>query len=1146
DDGGLSSDTGDDNDNDNDNDDEDDSDEEFVDALSDASPGVSPGVGAGTKPLLDVYIPPSEDLFAPAVPPVAVGASHNQRQGQGQGPRPPFNLPELNILPSSPATPTPGASLPTAVPLFPSSASHAVGDDTPRASAGFAQPSPAATSTSRFNPKKLVRKFPGLGGGGGGGGVGQAPASPAVDVQGNLVPPGAKRARSHQGSSEKKADKEKEKDKEKEGEKEKDKEERRSKFGGQRWREGSGSGGSGSVSPSAGSGSDTGVVAGGAGTGAGAGRRPGKLRGAGRRKSDFEFKGGKNDIVGIVMLEIQGADDLPRLANMTRTGWDMDPFVVISFGKKVFRTRVIRHSRNPVWDEKLLFHVRRYETSFKVQLSVLDWDKLSSNDHIGDVYFDVNELVRSAPQPDAETGLYPVGGEEGEKGAEGMREYSLPLSTAKEMKWEAKHNPVIRFKAKYQPYDALRQRFWRQYLTQYDTDNTCALSYLELRAMLDSLGSTLTSATVSSFFTRYGKRPHEDEISIEQAVMCLEEELGRPEGEKKRVGGSGDAGEGGDGDGGDGELSTSAVTPVVGALGPRGEELALELDKLDFAGPVNHAREEEGAYTTEPMQMPLRDAAAGLDPMMVPTTPDLSSDDMDAEEMAGVGAGAGAGNTSPLLAPGAPVPVKTAKRNKLRFRRALSKKNTGDSFTSAAPSSSTSPEPRLRFRRALSKKNTGDSFTSAAPSSSTSSSPSSSPNHPETMDSSLSSEDPNPVERIINVKNCPLCHRPRLNSKAEMDIVTHLAVCASGDWGKVDRIVVGNFVTASQAQRKWYTKVLGRVGGGDYRIGANSANIIVQNRMTGQLEEEKMQVYVRLGIRLLYKGASSRMEGGRARRLLKSLSIKQGIKYDDPESAKEIPAFIEFHGLKVDEILDPLDSFKTFNQFFYRKLKPSARPIECPTDPYRLVSAADCRLMTFATVSEATRLWIKGREFSVARLLGEHYKAEAERYVGGALAIFRLAPQDYHRFHSPVDGKVGAMMDIEGEYYTVNPQAIRSALDVYGENARKIVPIDSPQFGRVFAVCVGAMMVGSIKTTVQEGEWISRGQEFGYFAFGGSTIVILFEKGRVEWDEDLLINGRASLETLVRVGMGIGRGKPLPSASPLPSPSMQGATITDV
>lgn len=103
-----------------------------------------------------------------------------------------------------------------------------------------------------------------------------------------------------------------------------------------------------------------------------------------------------------------------------------------------------------------------------------------------------------------------------------------------------------------------------------------------------------------------------------------------------------------------------------------------------------------------------------------------------------------------------------------------------------------------------------------------------------------------------------------------------------------------------------------------------------------------------------------------------------------------------------------------------RKLKPGARPIDSPDDPTLLVSAADCRLMVFETVSEATRLWIKGRDFTIGRLLGDAYREEAERYVGGALAIFRLAPQDYHRFHVPVDGVIGKMTDIVGEYYTVN------------------------------------------------------------------------------------------------------------------------------
>ena len=85
-----------------------------------------------------------------------------------------------------------------------------------------------------------------------------------------------------------------------------------------------------------------------------------------------------------------------------------------------------------------------------------------------------------------------------------------------------------------------------------------------------------------------------------------------------------------------------------------------------------------------------------------------------------------------------------------------------------------------------------------------------------------------------------------------------------------------------------------------------------------------------------------------------------------------------------------------------------------------MVSAADCRLMTFETVNDATRLWIKGREFSIARLLGESYRDQVDKYTHGALAIFRLAPQDYHRFHSPIDGVVGPMTYISGEYYTVN------------------------------------------------------------------------------------------------------------------------------
>jgi phosphatidylserine decarboxylase len=122
----------------------------------------------------------------------------------------------------------------------------------------------------------------------------------------------------------------------------------------------------------------------------------------------------------------------------------MDPFVVISFGKKVFRTRVIRHSLNPVWDEKMLFHVRRYEKSFQVQFTILDWDKLSSNDHVGEASLDLKELFDSVPQPNPVTGIYPVGTEE--SGADGMKEFRLPLSMQKSTLWDSSKTPVIKFR----------------------------------------------------------------------------------------------------------------------------------------------------------------------------------------------------------------------------------------------------------------------------------------------------------------------------------------------------------------------------------------------------------------------------------------------------------------------------------------------------------------------------------------------------------------------------------------------------------------------------------------------------------------------------------------------------------------------------
>ncbi|KAK9763249.1 phosphatidylserine decarboxylase [Basidiobolus ranarum] len=375
---------------------------------------------------------------------------------------------------------------------------------------------------------------------------------------------------------------------------------------------------------------------------------------------------------------------------------------------------------------------------------------------------------------------------------------------------------------------------------------------------------------------------------------------------------------------------------------------------------------------------------------------------------------------------------------------------------------------------------------------------------------------------------CPICCRFDLSMSNDTDIIIHVAMCTMEDPGIcVDRLMLGDFVTEAYAQRKWFARAVNRLGYGRYRVGRNNANIIVQNRATGQLIEEKIPAYIRLGIRLLYKNIASKsaVDTRAIRRLLKATSLKQGRKFDDPASIRDIRPFIQFHQINTDEIRDPIESFKSFNEFFYRKIKPESRILVAPNDPRVVVSPADCRCTCFPTTSDATRLWIKGEDFTIARLLGETSEENqvlAQIFEDGPLAICRLAPQDYHRFHFPVDGRVRYHQVVNGQYFTVNPMAIRSGLDVYGENKRNVTIIESEQFGLVAYISIGAMMVGSIELTCEPGQRYSRMDEFGYFAFGGSTIVLLFQQGMVRFDTDLVENSQRSLETLIQVGNSIG------------------------
>ncbi len=233
--------------------------------------------------------------------------------------------------------------------------------------------------------------------------------------------------------------------------------------------------------------------------------------------------------------------------------------------------------------------------------------------------------------------------------------------------------------------------------------------------------------------------------------------------------------------------------------------------------------------------------------------------------------------------------------------------------------------------------------------------------------------------------------------------------------------------------------------------------LFVHNRATGKAEEEKIPHYIEVAMRLMYQTKSGlvAVNQGGVKKLLRHLSVSQGKKYDDPNSKKEIENFVKFHNLNLDEILDPMDSFSNFNEFFYRKLKTEARPIFAPEDATIATSPADCRLNVFQSVDDAQRLWIKGAHFSPSALIGK--EELASKYLGGSVLISRLAPQDYHRFHVPVSGTIGPTDMYDGTYYTVNPIAVRNTMDVYTENKRAVTIINSDAFGQVLFVAIGGM-----------------------------------------------------------------------------------------
>ncbi|ESQ54699.1 hypothetical protein EUTSA_v10024661mg [Eutrema salsugineum] len=378
-------------------------------------------------------------------------------------------------------------------------------------------------------------------------------------------------------------------------------------------------------------------------------------------------------------------------------------------------------------------------------------------------------------------------------------------------------------------------------------------------------------------------------------------------------------------------------------------------------------------------------------------------------------------------------------------------------------------------------------------------------------------------EPIIN--SCPVCGEA-LQLSDKLNAMIHMTLCF--DEGTGNQTMTGGFLTDRQASYGWMFKLSEWSHLSTYDVGLNTgssaSHIVVIDRKTKRLVEELIDSKIVMSMRAIYQSKIGLhlMDQG-AKEILQNLSEKQGKKMNSVESAQNIPSFLEFFKDQINmaEVKYPLDHFKTFNEFFIRELKPGARPIACMDRDDVAVSAADCRLIAFQSVDDSTRFWIKGRKFSIKGLLGKDVHSDA--FLDGSLVIFRLAPQDYHRFHSPVSGVIEKFVDVPGSLYTVNPIAVNSKYcNVFTENKRTVVIISTAEFGKVAFVAIGATMVGSITFVRQEGDHVKKGDELGYFSFGGSTVICVFEKDSMKIDEDLLANSGRSLETLITVGMQLG------------------------
>ncbi len=243
------------------------------------------------------------------------------------------------------------------------------------------------------------------------------------------------------------------------------------------------------------------------------------------------------------------------------------------------------------------------------------------------------------------------------------------------------------------------------------------------------------------------------------------------------------------------------------------------------------------------------------------------------------------------------------------------------------------------------------------------------------------------------------------------------------------------------------------------------------------------------------------------------VSRAAGRYMDSKASRRWIKPFVRKNHIDLSDCV--VEDWKSFNAFFTRSLKPGVRPID--RRPMSAIAPCD-GLLTAVSIGEDNVVFVKGTPYTVESLLEN--PREARRFVGGVMLIYRLTPKHYHHYVYPDDCVQEGEVVIPGILHTVQPHALKS-YPVYKTNSREYAILHTRRFSDVCFMEVGAMMVGRIKNLHQTGSF-KRGDEKGMFEFGGSTIILLYQKDALKLDESIWRESAAGRETPVKLGQRVG------------------------